>query len=191
MAHNAQFGPLILFWYPPLTNYSPVFLTQWLNSNVPAVEKFIHNILYTALALVMTLDKLPNKNDVRHLKKTAYTGRNTIMYWNIQQITGKVTALRMSQNYAFSILHATMMYFIFFSVMKSPRTDYVIAKKWYFVNDGNCICFTVKKTVWTFSSCVFTAVVIIAILKSLKCRTIASPLFVLIWQIAALVRQCF
>jgi len=35
------------------------------------------------------------------------------MYWNIQQITGKVTALRMSQNYAFSMLHETMMYFIF------------------------------------------------------------------------------
>ena len=35
------------------------------------------------------------------------------MYWNIQQITGKVTALCMSQIYAFSILNATMMYFIF------------------------------------------------------------------------------
>ena len=44
----------------------------------------------------MALYKLPNKNDVRHLKKTAYTGRNSIMYWYIQQITGKVTALCMS-----------------------------------------------------------------------------------------------
>ena len=101
-------------------------------------------------------------------KKTAYTGRNSIMYWTIQQITGMVTAQRMSQNYAFSTLHETMMYFIFFSVMKSPRTDYVIAKKWYFVNYGHCICFTAKKkAVWTFSICVFTVVVIIAILKSL------------------------
>ena len=37
------------------------------------------------------------------------------MYWNIQQITGKVTALCMSQIYAFSILNATTMYFIFLS----------------------------------------------------------------------------
>ena len=44
----------------------------------------------------MALYKLPNKTDVRHFKKTAYSGRNGIMYWNIQQIIGKVTALRMS-----------------------------------------------------------------------------------------------
>ena len=73
--------------------------------------------VYQTEALVMALYKLPNKNDVCHLKN-AYTGRNSIVYWNIQQITGKVTSLCMSQIYAFSILNATMMYFIFFSVMK-------------------------------------------------------------------------
>jgi len=73
LVHNPQFSPLTLFWYPPITNHYP-FLPQRLYSKVRAIEKSFYNILFSALALVMALYKLFNKNDVRHLKKTAYAG---------------------------------------------------------------------------------------------------------------------
>jgi len=73
LAHNPQFSPLTLFWYPPLTNHYP-FLPQGLNSKVRAIEKSFYNILFSALALVMALYKLPNKNDVRHFKKLHIPG---------------------------------------------------------------------------------------------------------------------
>ena len=90
------------------------------------------------------------------LKKTAYTARNIIMYWNIQQITGKVTALCMSQIYAFSILDATTMYFIFFlsdeinyhsQIMWLQRSSILLILEIVFASQ-------LKNTVWTFSNCV-------------------------------------